>query len=137
MLQILYAHLKVNDLVGLVLLRRAVKCLFVNFVWVSEMNNKLPLHCWSNSLLGQIVDRFGMLSAINFKTYHLTLNVMSLMENYYLVTILVRPVAGINKKPQKSIFEYWVFSQKSYLNIWKRPKLSLLEHIWLFLGQKF
>ena len=24
---------------------------------------------------------------------------------------------GVNKKPQKFIFEYWVFSQKSYLNV--------------------
>ena len=24
--------------------------------------------------------------------------------------------AGVNKKPQKFIFEYWAFSQKSYLN---------------------
>ena len=46
-----------------------------------------------------------MLSALNFKTYPLTLNVMDLMENHYLVTILVRPVAGENKKPQKFIFE--------------------------------
>ena len=27
------------------------------------------------------------------------------------------PVTGVNKKPQKFIFEYWVFSQKSYLNV--------------------
>ena len=26
--------------------------------------------------------------------------------------------AGVNNKPQKFIFEYWVFSQKSYLNMW-------------------
>ena len=25
--------------------------------------------------------------------------------------------AGVNKKPQKFIFEYWVFSQKSFLNV--------------------
>ena len=74
---------------------------------------------------GQIVDRFGMLSVINFKTYNLTLNVMGLMENYYLVTISVRP--RVNKKPLKFIFEYWVFSQKSYLNTWRFEKNPYLH----------
>ena len=31
--------------------------------------------------------------------------------------ILGHSSTGVNKKPQKFIFEYWVFSQKSYLNV--------------------
>ena len=29
---------------------------------------------------------------------------------------------GVTQKPQKFIFEYWVFSQKSYLNMWHFKK---------------
>jgi len=31
--------------------------------------------------------------------------------------MLIADGTGVNKKPQKFIFEYWVFSQKSYLNV--------------------
>ena len=30
---------------------------------------------------------------------------------------IVKIGPGVNKKPQKFIFAYWVFSQKSYLNV--------------------
>ena len=36
-------------------------------------------------------------------------------------------VAGVTKKHQKFIFECWVFSQKSYLNVWCFEKV----HIWI------
>ena len=33
--------------------------------------------------------------------------------------------AGVTKKHQKFIFEYWVFSQKSYLNMWCFEKVHI------------
>ena len=33
--------------------------------------------------------------------------------------------SGVNKKHQKFIFEYWVFSQKSYLNMWCFEKIHI------------
>ena len=35
---------------------------------------------------------------------------------------------GVNKKHQKFIFEYWVFSQKSYLNMWCFEK-AIFAHL--------
>ena len=42
--------------------------------------------------------------------------------NIFVVYLIVEGVAklmetGVHKKPQKFIFEYWVFSQESYLNV--------------------
>ena len=34
-------------------------------------------------------------------------------------------IAGVTKKHQKFIFEYWVFSQKSYLNVWCFEKVHI------------
>ena len=33
--------------------------------------------------------------------------------------------SGVTKKHQKFIFEYWVFSQKSYLNVWCFEKFHI------------
>ena len=33
--------------------------------------------------------------------------------------------SGVTKKHQKFIFEYWVFSQKSYLNVWCFEKVHI------------
>ena len=33
--------------------------------------------------------------------------------------------AGVTKKQQKFKFEYWVFSQKSYLNVWCFEKVHI------------
>ena len=35
------------------------------------------------------------------------------------------PSPGVTKKHQKFIFEYWVFSQKSYLNVWCFEKVHI------------
>ena len=34
-----------------------------------------------------------------------------------IIRVKIHTNTGVNKKPQKLIFEYWVFSQKSYLNV--------------------
>ena len=37
--------------------------------------------------------------------------------NIYIYIPVGEDFPGVNKKPQKFIFEYWVISQKSYLNV--------------------
>ena len=43
----------------------------------------------------------------------------------WLVIILLLNYTGVTKKHQKFIFEYWEFSQKSYLNVWCFEKVHI------------
>ena len=51
-----------------------------------------------------------LLSVLTYMIYHISHITLS-WQTTHMHT-------GVNKKHQKFIFEYWVFSQKSYLNMW-------------------
>ena len=53
------------------------------------------------------------------------LSIFATVAAYAAVTALVDVTAGVNKKHEKFIFEYRVFSQKLYLNMWCFEKVHI------------
>ena len=97
--------------------------------WTNCKKNKRNDNFQTNwSMNNYLLNSYQYLQKGHFTPFPAVFFFSSSMElDHFLIKLLfIRRIrTGVTKKHQNFIFEYWVFSQKSYLNVWSFVKVHI------------